>query len=67
MNLFTVEDYCRVRYRSSLGADGKPTKSQMNTVAAMCRRGSFKRAFKVGRTWFIDIEAEADYSKEKRK
>lgn len=58
MELLTVEDYCRIRYAAKLGADGKPTKAQANTVTAMCRRGSFANAFKVGKTWFIDLEAE---------
>lgn len=53
----TVDAYCRWRYADKL-VDGAPTKAQRNTVTAMCRNGSFKRAFKIGKTWFIDLNAE---------
>jgi len=59
--IVTVEQFCLFRYRDKL-VDGKPTKAQRNTVAKMCRDGKFKHAFKLGKTWFIDLEAEMEAS-----
>ena len=53
MVVMTLDQYCRMRYGLSDGE--KPTKSQRNTVAAMCREGSLMRqAFKSGRRWLIN-------------
>lgn len=60
-DLLTVEQFCTFRYRDKL-VDGKPTKAQRNTVTQMCRDGKFKRAFKLGKNWFIDIAAETEES-----
>lgn len=49
---------CLVFFEGSLGEDGRPKKSHMNTVTKMCRDGTIKSAFKVGKRWFTDIEAE---------
>ena len=57
--LLTVEEFCKWRYQGKL-RDGKPTKAQKNTVARMCREGKFKRAFKLGKNWFIDLNAEME-------
>ena len=56
-DLKTIRQFCLIRYADKL-KDGKPTKAQENTVRAMCQRGSFQRAFKIGKTWFIDLDAE---------
>ena len=53
--ILTVDGYCRIRYRGKLGADGNPTKAQLNTVADMCRKGILP-AFKAGKVWLIDME-----------
>lgn len=58
-DLVTIKQFCRIRYADKL-KDGEPTKSQQSTVAYLCRAGKFKRAFKIGKTWLIDLEAEGE-------
>ena len=53
--IMNLDAYCRLRYGL---ADGeKPTKSQRNTVSAMCRDGVLD-AFKSGRRWLIRIKTK---------
>lgn len=54
---FSVSEFCRIKYSDKL-RDGKPTKAQENTVRKMCADGKFARAFKIGRSWLIDLSAE---------
>ena len=54
--LVTVEQYARWRYQGRY--DGKPKKSQLETVRQMCQEGRFANAFKIGRLWVIDLDAE---------
>ena len=35
-----------------------PTKTQKNTITAMCRDGRIKNAQKVGRKWFVNTTLE---------
>ena len=56
-DLKTVSQFARIKYADKL-KDGKPTLAQENTIRNMCRAGKFKRAFKIGKTWFIDLDAE---------
>ena len=56
-DLKTIRQFCLIRYADRL-KDGVPTKAQENTIRNMCRDGKFKSAFKIGRTWFIDLDAE---------
>ena len=55
--LITAKQFCLIKYFDKL-KDGQPSKAQINTVGKMCREGKFKRAFKIGRTWYIDLDAE---------
>ena len=56
-DVMTIQEFCRIKYFDKL-KDGKPKQSQVNTVRKMCEDGKFKRAFKIGRTWYIDLAAE---------
>ena len=56
-DLMTARQFCYIKYRDRL-KDGKPTQAQVNTVTKMCKDGKFKRAFKIGRSWYIDLDAE---------
>lgn len=53
----SVREFCRIKYSDKL-KDGRPTRSQENTVRQMCLDGKFARAFKIGRSWVIDLSAE---------
>ena len=55
MQLVTVREFAKLRYRTD-----EPTKAQLNTVAAMCKRGGIKYAQKVGKSWLIDVEKELE-------
>ena len=54
--IMTVAQFCEIYYGLAPGENPKP--SQLNTVNQMCREGKFKRAFKVGRKWLIDLSKE---------
>lgn len=58
-DLVTIRQFCLIRYADRL-KDGKPTEAQENTIRTMCKKGTFKRAFKIGKTWFIDLDAEGE-------
>ena len=51
--LMNVEAVARVLY--DIPANAAPTKSQTNTVAALCRAGKLD-ATKAGRRWLIRME-----------
>ena len=53
MEPMRIDRYCRIRYGLKDGE--KPTRSQRNTAAAMCRNGTLD-AFKSGRVWLIRWE-----------
>lgn len=53
-----IHDTAVVFYGGRLREDGTPSKAQMNTIRQMCQDGKFQTAFKIGRTWFTDMEKE---------
>ena len=54
-DITNIEGTCQKVY--NLG-NAKPTKNQRDHVTQLCRDGEFKRAFHIGREWYVDWDEE---------
>ena len=54
--IMDTEEFARLWFK--VPDDGAPTKSQLDTVGAMCRDGRIRNARKMCSKWFIDCTAE---------